>query len=374
MTAGTFLNFIALMAILVARAGVARSARHSAVSERLRALYGLTAALMALRLLAGFVPPASPLVMVAAAWLPFMLLRLAEEMVRRHAPRAMKYLVLGGGLLFTILAVTLGLVWDGLAISLLAAFHALSIAGTIILLLRRRSGISIAERRAAVLVSAALAIACLLAITDFRAMFPDLAVRGGPFAVLLLLLATSRLATGRGRLRNLLADVAIALAAGGLMLGLTIEPSSQAMAMPIAAATAALTALALVVERFNGLSAQSSGLVAALSGTGDSRAAILGAHPLLELGRVIPASALSDYPQAELEHLSRHRLISLAIADAQPELGAAMHDMLQRHSATHFLRLSVEPLSFLAVSADGFAQGSLDADLSLVARLLERAE
>ena len=145
-------------------------------------------------------------------------------------------------------------------------------------------------------------------------------------------------------------------------------------AIPIVAATVALAALAIVVERFNGLGAQGSRLTSALAEAGDTRAEILGAHPLLELGRIVPASALGDYPAAELERLSGHRLISLAVADAEPELGAAMHDLLQRNSATHLIRLSAQPLSFLAVSADGFAQGSLDAELFLAARLIEGAE
>lgn len=374
MTVGTILNFVALIAMLVAWAGVAPSARYSAVSKRLRILYGLAAALMALRLLTVLVPSAAPLVMVEASWLPFMLLRLAEEMVRRHAPRAMKYFALGGAILFTILAVTLGLVWGSLAIGLLAGFQALGVAGTIMLLLGRKSQISIAERQAAMLLSVALAVACLLAITDFRLLFPDLIVRGGTFAVLILLLSTSRLATGRGRLRNLLEDAAITIAAGGLMLVQAMESSNWAAAISISATAIALTALALVVERFNTMSAQGSRLVTALSDVGDTRSEILGAHPLLEQGRIVSPSALADYPRAELDQLSRHRLISLAIADSEPELGAAMHDLLRRNSATHLLRLSAEPLSFLAVSADGFSEGALDAELSLVARLLERAE
>ena len=118
--------------------GGGRSARHSAVSDRLRALYGAIGGAAGVSS-AGDRRSLRPL---RWSWslprgCPLLLLRLVEEMVRRHAPRSLKLLVLvRRGRRSAWLALTLGLVWGGLAIGLLAAFHLLSVFGAIVLLLR----------------------------------------------------------------------------------------------------------------------------------------------------------------------------------------------------------------------------------------------
>ncbi|WP_324806984.1 hypothetical protein SH584_10720 [Sphingomonas sp. LY29] len=372
MTTAVALNLVALVAMLVARSGVAVSDRHSAVSDHLRALYGATAALMAFRLLATAVPATAPLVMVVAAWLPFLLLRLVEEMVRRHAPRSLKLLVLVGAIAFSVLALTLGLVWGGLAIGLLAAFHLLSVFGAIVLLLRDDARISLGERRAAILLAVALGSAILLATTDFQRLFPDLEVRGGPFAVLLLLLATSRLATGRGSVGYLMFDCLVTLLAGSLVYGLAVSQGWPG-ALSIAAVTTALTALAIAIERFVGLRAQENNLLGALARADRGRSDLLAAHPLLQQGRIVPESDFADYPEVERRLFEGQELISFDAADREGSDGAAMRDLLHRHAATHMIRLSPNPLTFLAISADGFAQDSLDDDLVIAARLIEAA-
>lgn len=110
---GALLTAIGLLAALVARAGVAKAARGGGVAGHLARLLTLIGLLLALRL-AGLALP-SPVVvamtMVVAAWLPLVTLRLAEELVRRHASRWLKLLALAGAGAFSLLAVTFGLVW-----------------------------------------------------------------------------------------------------------------------------------------------------------------------------------------------------------------------------------------------------------------------
>lgn len=366
----TLLSLIALAATLVARRGIAGAARRSPVAARLRLVYGLIGTLLALRLLyaAWTIAPVAAAMMITAAWLPVATLRLAEELVRRHAPRLVKCIALGGALGFTVLAVTLGLVWSEAAIIALAAFQSLAIAAVIALLLGSRRDISLAERQAADLFAVALLLAMPLVLTDFHGIFPDLPVRGGGFAVLILVLATSRLVAGDGRPRQLFADVALALGGGGITALVLPTPM-----LPVIACAVAGAALLLLIERFARHAASAPNLLSALAAVEHRRSALLAAHPLLDRGVLIEGDSLSDYPPVLIDRLAEHRLVSNAMAREDPMLGGVATDLLGRHAASHLMRLSQHPPRFLAISAGGLAETALDEEFELAARLIEGA-
>lgn len=140
---------IALGAAAIARVAAGEAASRSPVARALRRVYGLTVLLLALRLI-GSVSDAVPFVvalMIVAAWLPLAGLRLAEELCRRHAQRWVKLLGLGGGVAFTLVALTLGVVWSEAAIVALAAYQSVMLALTILLLAHERGELKPAERR-----------------------------------------------------------------------------------------------------------------------------------------------------------------------------------------------------------------------------------
>lgn len=370
---GTILIAIALGATLVARRAVAGAARHNVVAARLRTLYSLVSALLALRLvLSGWPAPIIvSLMMIAAAWLPLAALRLGEELVRRHAARRVKTLALAGAVVFSVLAATLGMVWNAQAIISLALFQ-LAVMGTVLFhLFNNRGTISPAERGAADTILLALLLAIPLLLTDFQQVFPDLTVRGGAFAALLLVLATSRLISGYGRPAALFVDVAVMLGAGGIVAlaaaGIAIPEGDV---YPLATCTAALAALVLLVERFARTQREEGGLIEAVAYCGNERSAILSAHPLLAGGEVIEGAALADMPEQALEGLAAMRVIGPRMDDAQ--WADAANELLGRHSASHLLRLSAVPPRFLAVMGGSLGEERLDAELEIVARLLER--
>lgn len=376
LSATTLLTLIALGATLVARRGIAAAAQRSPVAARLRLVYGVVAVLLALRLLYGAwtITPVAAATMISAAWLPVAALRLAEELVRRHAPRLVKFAALGGALGFTVLAVTLGLVWSELAIIALAVFQSLAIVAVIALLLGGRGHVALAERQAADLFTVALLLAMPLVLTDFQRIFPDLPVRGGGFAVLILILATSRLVAGEGRPRQLFADIALALGGGGIAaLALAALPLSPATMLPVVACAIAGAALLLLIERFAREDAAAPNLLAALAAAPHRRSAMLAAHPLLDRGIVVEGDGLADYPPTLVDQLAEHRLISGAMARHDPVLGEAATDLLGRHAASHLIRLSQRPPRFLAISAGGLAETALDEELEIAARLIEGA-
>ncbi|WP_311271182.1 hypothetical protein [Sphingobium sp. WCS2017Hpa-17] len=371
MIAATGLTGLALVATLVARRGIAGAARRATVARRLLLLYSLVAALLFLRLVQPLWPawPVTAAMMMTAVWLPFATLRLAEELVRRHAPRIVKLAALGGSLLLTLLPLTLGLIWTDQAVAALAMFQAMMILCVLVLLLRNRRDVTPMETQAADLFALALLLAIPLILSDFQLFFPALSVRGGVFAALILVLATSRLTTGHGRPIWLLVDLLLMLAGAGFTL---LVMPGLAVALPAAACVGAMVALALLIERFTGL--KDSGLVRALSRLSPDaqRRDILSVHPLLSSGYLVEASQLDDMPGETLRHLASHPMLSAAALPDDLLEAEAGRDLLDRYAASHILRLSIDPPRFLAVAAGDLSGTRIDDELAIVVRLLER--
>lgn len=374
---GMILTAIACFGLLVARWAIGRSSTRSAVALRLGHLYALLAVLLTVRLAMAAMssPLLSVLLMVVAAWLPLAGLRLVEELRRRHAPVAIKLAGLLGAIGFSVVAVTAGFFWSHGAMLALAAYQAAMLAAMIVLLATGRRSIGGAERHSADIVLLALLLAIPLAASDFTALLPDLPVRGGPFAILLLVLATSRLIGGDGHPAQLLGDIGVAAGAGGVAVFAGMASLPRVPPQPdwrVAAAGAATAMLVLLIERLSRLRARQRGLVAALAGSLESDAdAMLSAHSLLSSGRLLTDAELSTYPEASLARLLEHRVVNADTSDA--EARDAARDLLDAAGATHLLRVSRNPPRLLAIAAGPLAGPALDDELAIAARLLEAA-
>lgn len=358
---------MALLAVLVALAAV-RGRGDAPVVTQLAALYRLLAILLICRLFAPLADGAALVLvitatMLTAAWLPLMGLRLVEELCRRHAPHLVKIAALSGAIGFSVVALTIGLVWSRAAIIALAAFQTIGVATMAAFILAHRHDLPRTERATADTFLIALVATIPLALTDFVAIFPELPLRGGSFAMLLMLLATSRVSEGDGAPRRLLTDVALCAGGGGIV-ALASGYDVTATGLGIG-----LTALALLIERHARGRARDDSLIAAMAASGAGSDVLLVSHPLLAGGRLIDDATLASYPPASLAALAQHRLISDATPDA--EARDAARDILAAHGATHLLRLSTAPLRFLAVSAGSFAGQRVEDELKLVARLIE---
>lgn len=374
---GALLTAIGVLAALMARAGVGGAARGGGVAGHLARLLTLIALLLTLRL-AGMALP-SPVVvsatMVVAAWLPLVTLRLAEELVRRHAPRLVKLLALVGAGAFSLLAVTFGLVWTGPALMALGAFQAAVVAAILAHLMAHRSTVSLAERRAADMLALAFALALPLLATDFAWAFPDLPFRGGPFAALVFVLACSRLAGTASRPLRLLGDLAVVAAAGGLAaLAAHLAAAPVALAPALSATASAAAALVLLAERFADTPARGEGLLPAIARAAPDEAAILAAHPLLANAVPVTAEALADLPGDLLAALAAKPVVTAARDPSSETLTGAARELLARYGASHLLRLAPAPEPrFLAISGGALDEARLTQELTIVARLLERA-
>jgi hypothetical protein len=370
------LTGIGLLAALVARAGVREAACSGGVAGHLRLLLTLAALLMGLRLANVALP--SPFfvacTMVVAAWLPLTTLRLAEELVRRHAPRWLKLTALAGAVGFSVLAITFGLVWTGAAIIALALFQAAVMAAVLAHMLSQRASVSLAERRAVDMLALAFALAVPLLASDFERLFPALPFRGGPFAALVFVLACSGLAGEASRPLRLLGDLVIAAGAGGIVAaGAYLVGAADPVTLALSATAAGAAALALLVERFADPDGRAEGLLTPIARAGPDEAAILAAHPLLASGVPVTAATLADLPDDLIAALAARPVVCASGEAASDTLTGAARELLSRYGASHLLRLSQTPPRFLAISGGALNADRLTGELTIVARLLERA-
>lgn len=373
-SANLLVTALALVAMLITHHGLKAPAQRSDVARRLRTFCALTAILLLLRMMSPLAGGTALTVatMVVASWLPLAALRLVEELARRHASRWLKLLGLSGAVVFSVIAVTVGLLWTGKAIIALALFQLLMLLHMTLHLARARHDLSMADRRSAGAFLVALFLAAPLVLTDFHALFPDVQVRGGPFAVLLIALVSSAAGFATRPLFRLVADIALMLFAGAIAL-LAAEAAQVAPSPTVAGPAAALAGLLLLVERFarQPVSVSVGRLTGALaSSSADSRGALLAAHPLLANGRLLGPDELADYPAPSLAQLLEKSLVAADADDA--DVRAVARDLLLAHGATHLLRLGIEPPLLLAVAAGELASPALDDELTVAARLIER--
>ena len=367
---------VALAAVLVARRGVAPAADRSPVAARLRTLYTLIGMLLALRLINGWVDftIVTAALMLTAAWLPLAALLLVEQLRRRHAPRLVKLGTLGGAVFFTAVALSVGIVWPRTAIVGLAVFQAVVTLGMAGLLLISRNDLNRLERRTSDTFLLALLLVLPLFLTDFPELFPDTPVRGGAFAALILVLATSGLIRADGSPALLLADIVTCLAGAGLaMIGAVLLAAGEpghSMFVVTGAVGLMVACLVLLVERFAGIRSDSRRLIGAMARAPLSEGVdgLLRSHPLLSSGRLVGAEMLADYPAGVVRTLARYHVISDEMGD--DDAREAARDLLDATAATHLLRLSVEPPRFLAVSAGGLAGETLSDELAVAAMLI----
>lgn len=364
------LLIIALLAVIVALRGIFADRARNPVVERLATIYRLVAALLVCRLATAIVPGAAAslvtvAMMVVAAWLPLAGLRFSEELVRRHAPCSVKLLALAGAAVFSAVAMTAGFVWSGPTLVALAGFQAGVVLLMVVLILRNRPTLAQAERATADTFLIALAATVPLALTDFHAIAPGLSVRLGAFAMLLLVLATSRVVEGGDAPRKLFRDVVVCTGGGGLA-ALASEGSPGA-----AAFGTALAALALLIERFARARCGAEGLVTALAHVDPAdHSALLASHPLLASGRIVEGDALAAWPKEIVDQLVMQPIVRQEMPD--PQSRDAARDLLDTFGATHLMRLPGTRPRFLALSAGSFASRRLDDELVLLSRLMER--
>ncbi|EGF90981.1 putative membrane protein [Asticcacaulis biprosthecium C19] len=376
------MNAIALAGLAFALVAVPRGPRAGPLDRRLGGLYTGLLVFLALRQIFWAMGQAwiVPLIMAAAAWLPLLILLLAEEVLRRHAARTVKWFVLAGGVASTLAALTLGANWPPLALRGFAAFQVLTLALVIGFILKnRRYELSPAETRMADSVALALVVCLPLTLSEFRGLFPGLPVTLAALGVLLFAVMSSALAAGVGSPARFGLDLS-ALAATAAVVTTAMAWLVPALGtgdlVRLGVAIASVNAAALIIARLNQarrLGHRRSSIAATLAALPDPATPdmMIGAHPTTAAGRIIAGDGLALYGADIVTAIGGHRVLNRATT-TEPEIADAIRNLLDEHGATHLLRLSPQPLRLLAI-ASGSLGGSdaIETDLALLSRLVE---
>lgn len=326
----------------------------------------------------------------ALALTPFAALLLAEGVLRRHAPRAMKIAIAGAS------AVSLGFALFTQQRFMfdtrigLAAPMALSLGAILVLLaLRDRNQLSADENRVVGGLAIGLAAAIPLILTDFQNLSPT-PVGLSPIAALLIVFVI--LSSSVGDLRDAAVGIVLALAGAALLAlalvrVLDVTEVARGLALFALVATAMIaTALAARIVMLGAAARRSRlrmRLAVADTGSLDRFLADIADLPLLKDMAVVGESDLADYRLDDIAAaLSRRPLWSLERLNAGE--GASLVerepliDLLERGGATHLGLLGVAPLRVGLVRLPSLARGG-DAELDLalafrMARLAGSAE
>ncbi len=314
------------------------------------------------------------LTIVAALLVPIGALILAEGLVRRHAPLAVKLLVTGGA---AAVAVYLAMAGDDPAVALGTYVGAsLVLIGTTCSF--AMNGLAPAERRAIGALALCLLLLVPAALSDFRTLFPETPARLSPLALLIFVWVglNSGTMSRSQRIAELTLLVAIAAVAG---IGLATASSGLDA---FAASAVILTVMLLhsVCGRLREAGGEDGSLrrrlVAAPPDGREELLTALAQDPLIGGGVLLNEASLGDYDVPGLRALVAHHPVlrlrdapwGLAPSDLSVESARAL---FEAHNASHLLLIDDQPLSVLALAFPSIAAGEdLEADVALVQRVI----
>lgn len=368
----------AALALLAYALRVGGPGPKSAVQARLRFVFLLAGLFYGLRALFHFTGAAGfeALTLVLAGALPLGGLLLAEQLLRRHAPRALKVALLAGALTGPAAALFRSAAWAEPA---LAAYVVGGLAAVLVLaLVRDRTSLTTAENGALDRMTAGLMTVAALAATDFVDAFP---VGLSGLGVLALVHGAAGATIG-GRGTAAVLAVALWLAAGAAAgLGLSAWTDLARLAAVVLAGLGALAVLLRL--QADHAEARRLSLLRTLAGAETSSLeAFLAAatrHP-----------SLSDLALLEEPDIGAYDAETLARAfEVSPVLGAGqvadpatrltrdareqLADLLRRHSASHAIRITTKPLRLALAATEATRTGDDVVELLIFQRLAAAA-
>lgn len=319
----------------------------------------------------------------AVALAPVAALLVAEGVLRRHAPRALKLAVMGASAVSLVFAFLSARDMEFDAVIGLAAPVVLSLLAIVAMLgTRDRAQLSTSENRVVAALVLGLAAALPLILTDFTRLMPA-PIGLSPIGALLIVLVI--VSSDGDEPKGMAGEIALLLlVAAGASLGLAYALSLTApadLARLAAVVLAGLVVASLLVrlqtqgeaERRGGLRRR---LTRADAGSLDGFLADLGEEPLLKDMVVLEAGQLADYDaEALAATLIRRPLWSLArlkageaaasVSEAEPLI-----ELLERAGATHIGLLGRAPVRLGLAQLPGLARGGeAEVDLALTFRM-----
>lgn len=321
------------------------------------------------------------IVLFAAALVPLAAVITAEGLLRRHAPKGVKW---GVGLATVVFAVTA--FWFGSAPNLvhLVGLMSFQVAGFAIagwmIATRDRSTLSMVENRNAGRLAWSLVILVPLIATDFLLVIIRLPVQMSAIGVLVMCWVAAGLARGTQSHRAGFAPIGVVVFAGitsGALIAVLAGAGADGAILGAAISTSVMLVLAIIFEtRASSLSAQSTGLIAHMAqAPTDSPLAFLRGlqtHPMVA-GAVVVSSA--DLDGFDPDILTRIFTAAPVLRQAAPPIIDAqatdyVTHLFKRFGATHILDLGQSPRQLLALAMPALqSRPAAEVELDAVQRM-----
>jgi len=364
-------------ALVIGRYGPATGLR-----SRLRFAFGVLCAFFAARAISGALhsPPLILMTLLIACVNPLTALLLAEGVLRRHAPLALKAVVTLGAL-----ATAIDLIIDDGRIPsstwVLGTFVCFSLAAvTALLVFRDRGSLSRQENAGLDALAVPGVVVTLLTVTDFLAQRP-VGLSGVGVGMVAFVLAANP--SSARETRGVLADLALmaifaAAAAIGFAWALGLHTPFEQIRLGAALFAFLLAATALLRLRQAGVDSTSAGFARALTVADTSSLDTfldgLADQPVLAGLRIADGAQLAEYNQETLgAALSTHSVWTPAMLhDGETKMTRALEelgDLMTRNEATHAVMISREPLLIALLTLPGGQLELVETNLALFGKL-----
>ncbi len=386
--ADSIVNLCGAIGLTVAMVTLHRRDARSPLTRRLLLALGVIAVLFFVRGAAWWSGNAllDRISLIPAALIPLGALIVTEGILRRHAPRQVKIVIVLGGIGLG-LGGALGLErFATLYFVLLSLFQLAGFATCGLLLATRdRTALMASENRSI----GRLAVGALIVIpfiaTDFQVLAPDIPVRLGALGALLVVTAILIAGGGAETRRQALLMTALRLSSSALLgaAAAFVSPDvdgAQIMRFGAIAISGVLT-IGLMVDALRAyFESQVPGVLdsvaASRARTRDQLIAELARHPIFESARRYRENELAAYdPPMLRDFLSTRRVLRRAeapwgLTSSDPAVERAV-SLMAANSATHLIILSHGPIDVIVLAVPVIsADPATETALALVRRLL----
>lgn len=378
--ADSVVSATALAGVLAAIAVIRARSTPDGLRTRFIWALGLVAVILALRLLYWNLGVGlfEMLTRLAAAWVPLASLTVLEGLQRRHAPKPLKYAVLIGGGVFSLLAFV-GFGWSFPLYGLLA-FQLLGLIAIYVLAVSSVPGLTAQEQRVIAGVRFALPVLVVFLLSDYGVFEQFVPVRASGIAILFFCwmaigpasVSSSRREAGTAFVVTALLAILIGTAATA-MAARNWDYFIQISAMVLC--TGILTLLLYEAMRAFAESRRDDvlkALVHADTSTVHNFIASVAAHSPLRGATIIEGAQLADFDSAELRaSFVVKPVLSRSDLTAMPENTRQQFDSLfMTYDATNLILLSADPLIIAAAALPALGnRAAVETELGLLQRM-----
>ena len=386
--ADSIVNLCGAIGLTVAMVTLHRRDARSPLTRRLLLALGVIAILFFVRGAAWWSGDASldRISLIPAALIPLGALIVTEGILRRHAPRQVKIVIVLGGIGLG-LGGALGLERFATLYSVLLSLFQLAGFATCgwLLATRDRTTLMASENRSI----GRLAVGALIVIpfiaTDFQVLAPDIPVRLGALGALLVVTAILIAGGGAETRRQALLMTALRLSSSALLGAAAAFVSPDVDGAQIvrfcAIAISGVLTIGLMVDALRAyFESQVPGVLDSVAAsparTRDQLIAELARHPIFESARRYRENELAAYdPPMLRDFLSTRRVLRRAeapwgLTSSDPAVERAV-SLMAANSATHLIILSHDPIDVIVLAVPVIsADPATETALALVRRLL----